>query len=585
MRHFDTIIRAGTIVDGTGAPSFKGDLGISAGRIAAVAPKLAGTADEEIDAAGKIVAPGHVTQHCHYDAQLFWDPYCSNSGEHGVTTVLNANCGFSVAPVRKADQERTMMMLETTEQIPVEYQKAAMPWDWETFPDFMRTLEQLPKGVNVMTYLPLNPLLIYVMGVEGAKTRRPTKQEIAEMHRLINEAMDAGAAGISMSVMGEEGNSHLDYDGTPMPTDLLHDDDTVEICRALADRGEGLIQVLSQIAIFGNFEISEKLARMAKGSGARVIHNAVLTNDAMPEMSQKDIEWLTRLRAEGLDISGAALINRGWVEAGVTELDTAGGQMKGVRRIIACQTDEDVIKLLQDPGYVSDFVQEYSKQGPANGAAGLEGMTIIDVGGVKELAPYLEKTLGEASEERGQHVVETLAEFGWKSNLGLQLKSMPFAANDPTIPVSLLRCPAIAPGVSDGGAHTQAFSNGHYGTELLIWLVREEKLMTIEEMHHQLALKVARTIQLDDRGALLPGFAADILIYDLDALYLDTSRHEVVHDMPNNSWRRKPKSGGYDRILVNGVTTHIGDKPTGDTPGRVLRVTTDFSARQAVAAE
>ncbi len=585
MRHFDTIIRNGIVVDGTGAPSFKGDVAISNGRIVAVASKVAGTADEEIDAAGMIVAPGHVAQHCHYDVQLFWDPYCSNSGEHGVTTVLNANCGFSVAPVRKADQERTMMMLETTEQIPAEYQKAAMPWDWESFPEFMETLQRIPKGVNVMTYMPLNPLMIYVMGVEGAKTRRPTKDEIAQMHILINEAMDAGAVGISMSVMGAEGNSHLDFDGTPMPTDVLHDDDTIEICRAVANRGEGLIQVLSQIAIFGNFDISEKLARMAKGTGARIIHNAVLTNDAMPEMCDKDIKWLTRLRAEGLDISGAALINRGWVEAGVTELDTASGQLTGVRKIMACEDEADVIKLLQDPAYVAAFAKEYSGQGLASGASGFENMTIIDVGQNTDLQPYLGKTLGAVAEEAGQHVVEVLAELGWKSNLELQLKSAPFSATDAALPASLLRCPAIAAGVSDGGAHTRAFSNGHYGTEMLIWLVREEKLFTIEEMHHQLAMKVARTIQLVDRGALLAGFAADILIYDLDTLFIEYDRYEIVHDMPLESWRRKPKAGGYERIMVNGVTTHIKDEPTGDTPGSVLRVTSDHSAQHHVAAE
>jgi len=423
------------------------------------------------------------------------------------------------------------------------------------------------------------------MGVEGAKSRRPTKDEIATMHGLINAAMDAGAVGISMSVMGAEGNSHLDYDGTPMPTDILHDDDTVEICRAVANRGEGLIQVLSQIAIFGNFEISEKLARMAKGTGARVIHNAVLTNDLMPEMCEKDIKWLTRLRAEGLDISGAALINRGWVEAGVTELDTASGQLTGVRRIMACESEAEVILLLQDPSYVADFVKEYSGQGPASGASGFENMEIIDIGDDSSLLPYLGKTLGVIANETGQHVVEVLTELGWKSNLQLQLKSAPFSATDPALPVSLLRCPAIAAGVSDGGAHTRAFSNGHYGTELLVWLVREEKLMTVEEMHHQLAMKVARTIQLDDRGGLLPGFAADILIYDLDALYLDFGRYEIVHDMPLESWRRKPKAGGYDRILVNGVTTHIKDKPTGATPGHVLRVTSNLAVQRQVAAE
>src|SRR4029077_19143028 len=144
---------------------------------------------------------------------------------------------------------------------------AAIPWTWETFPEYLQNLQALPKGLNVMTYLPLNPLLVYVMGLDAAKTRRPTSSEIDEMHRLIAEAMDHGAAGLSMSVMGVAGNNHLDFDGTPMPSDCMHDDDAVDIFRAVANRGEGIIQMLSQIMHFGNRELTEKVARMAKGSG------------------------------------------------------------------------------------------------------------------------------------------------------------------------------------------------------------------------------------------------------------------------------------------------------------------------------
>ena len=196
MMTFDTIIRGGRIVDGTGSAAYHADIGIRDGRIAAIGALSGAAADQTIDACGRIVAPGHINQHSHYDVALFWDPYCSNAGENGVTTVVNANCGFGIAPVRPADRLRTMQMLETTEQIPVAHQQSALPWDWESFPEFLQRLEGLPKGVNVLSYLPLNPLLIYVMGIEAAKSRRPTAAEMAEIHRLINTAMDAGALGI-----------------------------------------------------------------------------------------------------------------------------------------------------------------------------------------------------------------------------------------------------------------------------------------------------------------------------------------------------------------------------------------------------
>lgn len=289
---FDVVISNGFIVDGTGAPGTYGDVGIRDGRIAPIGDLSGSAAGRRIDASNHIVAPGHVTQHSHYDAALFWDPYCSDSGENGVTTVVNANCGFGLAPVRAEDRERTMAMMATTEQIPVEHQRHGMPWDWESFPDWMERMRGLPKGVNVLSYLPLNPLLVYVMGVEAAKTRIPTADEMAEIHRLINEAMDAGAIGISMSVMGAEGNSHGDHDGTSMPTDAMDHDAIVEICRALVDRGEGVIQLLSQIVYYGDRSITERIAEMAKGTRVRVIHNTFLTLDALPDIVAEDLAWL-----------------------------------------------------------------------------------------------------------------------------------------------------------------------------------------------------------------------------------------------------------------------------------------------------
>ncbi|MEO6717981.1 MAG: amidohydrolase family protein, partial [Novosphingobium sp.] len=315
MAKFDTIISGGRVVDGTGSPAFYADIGVRSGRVAAVGELSHDEALQRIDANGKIVAPGHVNQHSHYDVALFWDPWCSNAGENGVTTLVNANCGFGIAPIRVADRERAMMMLETTEQIPVAHQRAALPWDWETFPDYLARVEGLRKGVNVLTYLPLNMLLIWVMGVDAAKSRRPTPAEVAEMHRLINEAMDAGALGISMSCMGAEGNSHLDCDGTPMPTDVLDHDVVVEICSALAQRGEGVIQLLSHLIIYGDRSLTERVLEMAKGTGVTVIHNAFMTSDIMPEKVEEDLAWLEQMRAKGYDVVGNVLANRGWIEA------------------------------------------------------------------------------------------------------------------------------------------------------------------------------------------------------------------------------------------------------------------------------
>ncbi|MFV8816657.1 N-acyl-D-amino-acid deacylase family protein [Haliea sp. E17] len=569
MTAFDTLIRGGRVIDGTGCPAYYADIGIRDGRIAAIGDLTACTADTDIDAHGKTVAPGHVAQHAHYDVALFWDPYLSNSGENGVTTVVNANCGFGVAPAKPEDRERTMQMLETTEQIPVAHQRSALPWDWESFPDYLTRIRTLDKGVNILSYLPLNPLLVYVMGVEAAKTRRPDAREMQEIHRLINEAMDAGAIGISMSSMGAEGNTHLDNDGTPMPTDTLDHDAILEICEALVARGEGVIQLLSHLVIYGDRGLTERVLARCKGTGVTVIHNAFITSDLMPDMLDRDLGWLDAMRACGYDLTANCFLHRGWIEAGMSQLDVACGMLNAVRKIVACKSDEALLSLLDDSHFVEEFAAEYAAKGSTNGANGLEGQIVIAVGDAPELQKYLDRTIAEIAAELGKGAVATMLELATRSSLALQLRSPEVASKDPRKAARMLSHTATVVGGSDGGAHTKSFGMGHVPTDLLIWLGREEQLLSQEELHFHLALKPARSVQIRDRGALLPGYWADILVYDLEALYFDTRRYEIVHDMPGGDWRRKGRAGGYEYILVNGQVTHRMDVPTGKTPGQL----------------
>eukprot|EP00903_Cladosiphon_okamuranus_P003381 g3379.t1 len=585
MTNFDLIVSGGYVVDGTGSPGFYADVGVVGDTVTEIGDLSGRDAKKRIDASGKTVAPGFVTQHTHYDVALFWDPYCLDAARNGVTTVVNANCGFGIAPVRKQDQDRVMGMLETTEQIPVAQQRSALPWDWESFPDFMDRMRGLPKGVNVLSYLPLNPLLIYVMGIEAAKTRSPNEEEMAELRRLINEAMDAGAIGISMSVMGAEGNSHVDTDGTPMPTDLMDHDAILEICRIVVERGEGVIQMLPQIVYYGDRSITERAAEMAKGTGVRVIHNTFLTHDLLPQIVDEDIAWLNGLREKGCTVTAGVLLNRGWVEAGIRELDAAGGQLPAIREIVACNSNEEVLELIKQPDFIARFEKQYSEAGAASGASGLEGQTVITVGDKPDLQKYLGMKLSEVAEENGTSTVAAMLDLGVKSDLALQLKSPPIAATTPEQAVKYMENPAIIPGGSDGGAHTKAFGMGHYATDLLIWMVRENKIKTLEEMHFQLSLKHARSVALKDRGALLPGFKADILVYDLEKLHFDMSQYQVVHDMPDGDWRRQARAGGYEYIIVNGEVTHQEDTPTGATPGVFDRVTEAGRALEPIAAE
>src|SRR6266852_5882279 len=238
MARYDTIIKVGTIVDGARTPRYVSDIAIKDGKIAQIGGLKGSSADKVLDASGLIVAPGFVDLHTHYDAQIQWDPYCSISGWHGVTSLVLGNCGFGFAPVHPEGRERAMLTMSRVEAIPLNSMKAGMLWDWVTFPEWLDTLDRIPKGVNCLSYMPLAPLMIWVMGLEAAKSRPATDAERREMQRLLHEAMDAGACGFSVQRFGEH-SPQMDYDGTPMVTDLMADEDLLALAEVLRERDKG----------------------------------------------------------------------------------------------------------------------------------------------------------------------------------------------------------------------------------------------------------------------------------------------------------------------------------------------------------
>ena len=224
MPIYDTLIRGGTIVDGLRTPRYTADLAISKGQIAAIGRIDASQAEEVIDADGLIVAPGFVDLHTHYDSQVYWDPYCTISGWHGVTSAVIGNCGFGFAPVKPEDRDRAMLTMSRNEAVPLESMQAGMPWDWETYPEFLDSLDRTPKGINLMSYMPLNPLLMYVMGLDAAKSRPASGNEMQRMQSLMREGLAAGGCGWSAQ-LGTEAEVQRDYDGSFMITNTMAEED------------------------------------------------------------------------------------------------------------------------------------------------------------------------------------------------------------------------------------------------------------------------------------------------------------------------------------------------------------------------
>jgi N-acyl-D-amino-acid deacylase len=567
MRHFDTLITGAKIVDGTGAPAFDGDVAIEKGRIAAIGHLQGVAADTVIDAAGKTVAPGFIDSHTHYDIQLYWDPYCSASGENGVTTVVTCNCGFGLAPCRPEDRERYMRMMETTEEIPYKAASKVLPWSWESFPEYITELQRLPKGVNVMSLLPFNALLIYVMG-KDVRRRRPNAPELQQMRELLGAALDAGACGISMSHLGT-GNNHTDADGSDMPTDVMHPDDAIAVCQALKERGVGIIQCISQIGTIGDRTISERLAREV---GRPVLHNVFESNQRDPQSVDRDIAWLSALTREGLDVYALSFLNRAWAEVSFQSLLLTLSSEPAVRELMALNSDAEKLALLADASFRSRWRASYSSKnlvGPS-----IESTAISDIPDNPELANLVGRTFGDIANEQSVHVIDVVTGLACQTKMNFRTKTIIINGENPSPHAAsrLLAAGRILPGNSDGGAHVKSTSMGNYTTDLMLWLTRETGLITQEEMHYRMSYLPARALQIRDRGTLRVGCAADILIYDINDLYFDRTGYALKYDLPDEDWRLVARSGGYAYILVNGVITHADDKSTGATPGTYVRV-------------
>jgi N-acyl-D-amino-acid deacylase len=244
LAKYDLLLKGGTIIDGIQTPRFRGDIAVKDGKIVEIGGNISRhLAETVIDAQEKIVAPGVIDLHTHYDSQIFWDPWCTMSGWHGVTSVVIGNCGFGFAPCRPEDRERAMLSLTRNEAVPLETMRLGMPWDWVTFKEYLESVERTPKGVNVMSFVPLAPIYGYVIGLDEAKKRLATDSELKDMCDLLVEAMEVGGCGFSVQIMGDEGNVQLDHDGTPMVTDLISERDLSAFSQAMGRTGRGISQM------------------------------------------------------------------------------------------------------------------------------------------------------------------------------------------------------------------------------------------------------------------------------------------------------------------------------------------------------
>jgi len=573
MADYDIHLTNGTIVDGKRTPRYTGDIWIKDGRIAHLGGDHPGTAKRTIDAQGLMVAPGFVDLHTHYDAQIRWDPWCTISGWHGVTSVVLGNCGFGFAPVKPDFRDRSLLTMTRTEAIPYDSMKEGMAWDWETIPEYMDSLERADKGVNVIQYMPTASLMTYVMGLEAAKSRPATDAERAEMKRLLHEGMDAGLCGFSIQRLGPD-SVQADFDGSPMVTDTMVDEDILALAEVLAERGEGFVQITQAAG-----KIKEDLAfleQLAATAQRPILHNVVAPSRKDPEVHRRPLRWIEDCRERGLPIyaqcgtvrSGFAFTLEHW------NLYDASPAW----RAVTTGSKQEKLEKMRDPELRRRLVEE------AEGAdkrlqviqAGVGGnprhLVIQDVAGHEELEKYVGRSVGDIAQEEGKHNIEVMLDLSLAGDLQVEFLG-PDRGTNAEFMAEMMNDSAYAiPGVSDGGAHTKFFTGGAYTTDFLTWLVRDEKLVSLEEAHYRLSNLPAQAAGFEDRGVLEEGAAADIVVYDMDELAIDPPWiGNIEHDLPAGEWRRVQRAIGYKNIIVNGEVTFEDGDCTGVTPGKLLR--------------
>jgi N-acyl-D-aspartate/D-glutamate deacylase len=573
MAEYDLLIKNGTIVDGLRMPAYRGDIAIRGGKIVAMG-NIKGNTTRVIDATGCIVAPGFMDIHTHYDAALTgWDPYATLSGWHGVTSVAIGNCGFGFAPVRPEDQERAMLRMERTETIPLSIMQASMRWDWETFPEFLDSLERNRIGVNAASLVPYSPLRAWVMGNEAARdpNYKVSPEQIAQLQHVLKEALQAGGFGFS----GSFSMNNRDYDGGYLPTHVAPREELLGMAAVMREFNRGSIEWTMGTALQGLG--LDFLLELAKTSGRPVNWNAIIADANNPNGWRQQLEWSEKAYREAvvlpidicvpiereftLETMGLFDVLPAWNEATVGTLEERKAKLADPARRPALRRDMERGRRRM-PGTESD-----GEQGQVSMIKW--DTTFIDEVQLEKNTPLKGKTIAQVAKEQGKHPVDAMLDLAVEEELKTEFAMQDSINSDEEAVGQILKHPLTLIGASDGGAHTKFLTLGRYPTHFLAHWIRDKQVMTLEEAHWRLSTMLGWAIGIRDRGWLREGMPADLVIYDLEKLRVLPM--ETVYDLPNNDWRRVQKAEGYRYTIVNGQITFEDQKCTGALPGKVLR--------------
>ena len=558
------VIRGGTVVDGTGAPGRRADVGIRDGRIVAVG-EVTEESQRELDATGLVVAPGIVDPHTHYDAQLFWDPSASPSNLHGVTTVIGGNCGFTLAPLNAEDADYIRRMMAKVEGMPLAALETGVPWNWSSFGEYLDRLEG-NLGVNAGFLVGHCALRRKVMGAErGGEVA--SDDEIATMRALLAESIEAGGLGFSSS----QSRTHSDGEGNPINSRNADRREMLAFSEEVGRHEGTTLEYITNgcLDTFSDEEIDLMVAMTAKAR--RPLNWNLLTIDSRaPEKMARQLEASTAAEAAGGQI--VALTMPTLVPMNMSFLNhCALFLIPGWGEVLGLPVPERIQKL-RDPEVRRslDELAHAKEAGVFRRLAGWGNYVIGDT--FSDANRGLEwRDVSEIAAERGTSAFDTLLDIVIADDLRTVLWPKPTDRDDATW---ALRAEAwqdrrAMVGGSDAGAHLDRMCGSNYPTAFIGDCLRNRKLVPMERAVQMMTTQPAALFGLRDRGAVAEGRWADLLVFDPETVGSEPAR--LVYDLPGDTPRLFAESIGVVRVLVNGVETVVDGKPTGAVPGSVLR--------------
>lgn len=565
----DLLIKDGKIVDGSGSQAFMGDLAIDAGKITAIG-KTNDSAKRTIHADGQLVTPGWVDMHTHYDGQVTWDPYLSPSSWHGCTTVIMGNCGVGFAPVRPTDHRALMKLMEGVEDIPEIALDEGLKWNWETFPDFLDAIEDMPRVLDVGIQIAHGPVRVYVMGERGAKNEASTAEDIAEMRNIVREALEAGALGFSTSrFLG-----HRSSDGEPVPGSFANGDEIAGILDAFVDAGTGFFQIVAG----GGIDQEDLYANIRKYATEHKIPmsmNLAQVNES-PDSYRRALNWFDELAEQEAPVFGLVSGRTTGVLMCI-EGTVHPFRDRPTYKQIANLPFADRVAELGKPEVKAKILSESPTSKDEWWLTMLKELKdTFDLGDPPEYEPPREQSLGYLAEQTGT-TVESLAYDIMLSKEGKGMIYYPlfnysYGNMDPVL--EMLEHPRTVLGLSDGGAHCGVISDVSMPTYMLTHWVRDRKRgrrISLEQAVKCQTSETARTYGLLDRGLLKPGYKADVNVIDFDNLRIHAP--QIVYDLPAEGRRLVQKASGYTTTICNGEVIFEDGEATEAMPGRVLRGT------------